>query len=61
MTQTSDFPAASSKEFVDCQETIESGFTVKQVRYMTRTYSQIDRADKYSEHSSIVWSVKPNG
>ena len=51
MTQTSDFPAASNKEFVDCQETIECGFTVKQVRYMTRTYSQIDRADKYSEHS----------
>ena len=28
---------------------------------MTRTYSQIDRANKYSEHSSIIWSVCPNG
>ena len=28
---------------------------------MTRTYSQMDRADKYSEHSSTIWWVRPNG
>ena len=28
---------------------------------MTRTYSQIYRADKYSERWSIIWSVWPNG
>ena len=29
--------------------------------YMIKTYSQIDRTDKYSEHSSILWSVWPIG
>ena len=28
---------------------------------MTRTYSQMYRKDKYSEHSSIIWPVWPNG
>ena len=28
---------------------------------MTRIYSQMHRTDKYSEHSSIIWSVWPNG
>ena len=31
--------------------------TLKCVRDMTRTYSQLHRADKYSQHSSINWSV----
>ena len=35
-------------------------FTLKCVLDMTRTYSQKDRGDKYSEHSSIIWSVWPN-
>ena len=43
------------------QETIECGFTLKRVRDMTRTYSQMHRTDKYSEHSSIIWPVWPNG
>ena len=50
-----------SKEFLDIQATIECGFTLKRVRDMTRTYSQMHRTDKYSEHSSIVWPVWPNG
>ena len=50
-----------SKEFLDIQATIECGFTLKRVRDMTRTYSQKHRTDKYSEHSSIIWSVWPNG
>ena len=41
--------------------TIECGFTLKRVRDMTRTYSQKHRTDKYSEHSSIIWPVWPNG
>ena len=41
--------------------TIECGFTLKRVRDMTRTYSQMHRTDKYSEHSSIIWPVWPNG
>ena len=36
------------------QATIECGFTLKRVRDMTRTYSQMHRTDKYSEHSSII-------
>ena len=35
------FATASSKEFRDIQATIECGFTLKHVRDMTRTYSQI--------------------
>ena len=39
VTSLSDFAAASSKEFLDIQATIERGFTLKRVRNMTRTYS----------------------
>ena len=34
---------------------------IKRVRDMTRTYSQMHRTDKYSEHSSVIWPVWPNG
>ena len=61
VTSPSDFAPASSKEFLDIQATIECGFTLKRVRDMTRTYSQMHRTDKYSEHSSIIWPVWPNG
>ena len=44
-----------------CKATVECGFTLKRVRDMTRTYSQMHRTDKYSEHSSIIWPVWPNG
>ena len=30
------------------------------VRDMIRTYSQLHRTDKYSEYSSIIWSIWPN-
>ena len=39
VTSPSDFAAASRKEFLDIQATIECGFTLKRVRDMTRTYS----------------------
>ena len=38
----------SSKEFLDIQATIECGFTLKRVRDMIKTYSQMHRTDKYS-------------
>ena len=57
----SDFAPGSSKEFLYTQATTECGFTLKRVRDMTRTYSQMHRTDKYSEHSSIIWPVWPNG
>ena len=43
------------------QATIECGFTMKRVRNMIRTYSQMLRTDKYSQHSSIIWPVWLNG
>ena len=36
-----DFAPASSKEFLDIQATMECGFTLKSVRDMIRTYSQV--------------------
>ena len=42
VTSPSDFSPASSKEFLDIQATIECGFTLKRVRDMTRTYSQMN-------------------
>ena len=41
VTYTSDFAPASSKEFLDIKATIKCGFTLKCVRDMTRTYSQL--------------------
>ena len=52
---------ASSKEFLDIQTTVECGFTLKLVRDMIKTHSQMHRTDKYSQHSSIIWPVWPNG
>ena len=41
VTSPSDFVPASSKEFLDIQATIECGFTLKYVRDMTKTHSEI--------------------
>ena len=35
----------------------ECGFTLKLVRDMIIRYSQMHRADKFSQHSSIIWPV----
>ena len=48
---------ASSKDLLYIQATIECGFFLKRVRDVTRTYSQMHRTDKYSLHSSIIWTV----
>ena len=61
VTYTSDFTPALSREFLDIQATIECEYTLKRVRDMTRTYSQIHRTDKFSEYSSIIWPVWSNG
>ena len=54
---TSDFAPALSKEFLDIKATINFAFILKCVPDITRTYSQMYREDKYSEHSWIIWSV----
>ena len=38
-------------------QTIECRFTLKLVRNMMITYSQLISTDKYSQHSSIIWPV----
>ena len=53
--------AASSKEFLDIQATVECGFILKLVRDMIKTYNQMHRKDKYSQLSSILWPVCLNG
>ena len=45
------------KEFLDIQAT----HTLKHVSDMIKTYSQMHRTDKYSQHSSIIWLVWLNG
>ena len=35
--------------------------TVKRVRDVIKTYSQMHGPDKYSQHSSVIWSVWLNG
>ena len=52
---------AWSKEFLDIQATVEWGFTLKLVHDMKKTYNQMHRTDKYSQHRSIIWPVWPNG
>ena len=39
---------------------LERGFTLKRVRDI-RTCNQMQRTDKYSQHSSIIWPVWLNG
>ena len=50
-----------SKEFLDVQANINFGFILKRVRDMIRTCSQMHRTNKYSQHSSIIWAILPNG
>ena len=47
----SDFAPALSKEFFDIHATKECGYTMNRVRDMTRTCSQMDGTDNYSEQS----------
>ena len=48
VTKSSDAAPVSRKEFLDIQATIEREFIVKRVLDMIKTYSQVDRTDKYS-------------
>ena len=46
---------------LDIQASIECGFTLKRVRAMIKTCSQMHRTDRYSQHSLIIWPVWLNG
>ena len=50
-----------NKEFIDIQATIECRFTLKHVRDMIITYSQMECTDKYLQHSLVIWLVWLNG
>ena len=52
---------ASSKDFPDIQANIECRFTLKLLRDMIKTCTQMHRTDKYSQHSSIIWPVRLSG
>ena len=51
----------SSKEFLDIHAYIECTFTMKYVRDLIITYSQMHPRDKYSQLTSIIWSLWRNG
>ena len=48
-------------KFFDIQATIKVRSNLKHVRDMIKTYSQMRRSDKYSQHISIIWPVWLNG
>ena len=54
VTYTSDIALVLDREFLDIQATIEFGFNLNHVRDMIKTYSQLYRTDKYSQHNSII-------
>ena len=55
------FPACFAQGVPLIQATIECGFTLKHTRDMIRTYSQMQRTDKYSQQSPIISPVSQNG
>ena len=50
----------SSDEFLDFQATIQCRFSLKYVHGIA-TYNQVYCKYKYSQHSSIIWSIWLNG
>ena len=60
-TSKSDIAPVLSIDISYQQANIELRFTLKCVRYMMITYSQIILTGKTSQLSSIMWSVWPNG
>ena len=48
-----DIAPVSIKDFLDIQATVECRFTLKRVRDIIITYSQMHHTDKYSQNSSI--------
>ena len=57
VSSTSDMAPLLSNEFFDIQATIECRFTLRPLRDMIITDSQMHRPDKYSQHSSIMASL----
>ena len=49
--------SVSGKGFLGIQANIECGFTLKRLRDMIKTYSQMHCTDKHLQHSSIICPV----
>ena len=45
------------KYILEIRETRDGGLTLKQMRDMMGTYSQMPQADNYSQYSLIIWLV----
>ena len=58
VTLTSDTAPVLSKEFLGIQATTDCGFTLKRVREIIRTYSQMPRKDKYSHLNHLASLAK---
>ena len=50
-----------ARSFLTFRQCKKCGFTLKLVRNIIITYSQMQSTDKYSQHSSIIWPVWLNG
>ena len=57
-TWTSDIAPVWSKEFLDNQATIERRFTLKRVRDMIRTYSQLKITDCFYNVMSLFFFIR---
>ena len=54
------YHACSKQGVLEIQASIKCGFTLKCVGDMILKYSQMQRTDKYSQQSSIIWPVWHN-
>ena len=61
VTETLDMAPGLGENFLHSQAFIELGITLKCIRDMIRTYSQMHRTDKYLQHTSIIWPILING
>ena len=61
VSYTSDIGPVSNHYFLDIIATIDCGFTLKRVRDMIITFSQMNRTNRYCKHSSIISAVSLNG
>ena len=57
VTEITDFAPVSRNEMLNIQTTVNCGFSVKFVRDMTKTYSQMHCKDKYPDLSSVICSI----
>ena len=57
LTQFLNMTPVYSKDILEIRENGDGGLTLKQMRDMMGTYSQMFQADKYLQQSLITWLV----